>query len=178
MIKLTTAFAMLVMMGSAFAQGTPDMMQPPAEVKQASFLVGEWSAELTFFEMGGTTAKSTGHVSSKMTLMGRFVSSTFKTTVPGMGDMEGLQLLTYDSDAKKWHAWWYDNMSSYAMVFRGTMENGKLLMVSDPTPMPGMGDVVMRTLFEKKSDTEVFFRLEMKVGDDWMKFIEGNYKKK
>lgn len=177
MMKLTTALVMTLTMCLTFAQDMPDM-KPPAEIKQAAFLLGEWSGELTFFEMDGTTNKSMGHISSKMTLGGRFVSSTFKTTVPGMGEMEGLQLLAYDSDVKKWHAWWYDNMSSSAMVFRGTIENGKLFMVSDPTPMPGMGDVVMRALWEKKSDTEVFFRLEMKIGDDWMKLIECTYKKK
>jgi len=96
--------------------------------------------------------------------------------------MEGMQigglfLATYDAEKKKYVSWWYDQMAAEPVESEGEFVGEKLVFVSRPVEAPGMGSASFRSTYDKKSDTELVFTLEMKMGEEWIKFMEGTFKK-
>lgn len=159
------------------AAQVPDL-KPPAELKQLAFLLGDFDGQNKFFEPDGSSNTADAKIKSTMTVGGRFLSWGYKGTMPGFGDVEGLLLVTYDTDSKKFLGWWYDSAGSRPMEMSGGFEGEKLVMTSLPSNAPGMEGAVFRSTFSKKSASEVSFLLESKMGDQWMTFIVGSYKKK
>lgn len=167
-------------LAASFAGAAPQVpdMKPPAELKQLGFLVGDFEGQNKFFEPDGSSKSSPATIKASMAVGGRFLSWGYKGNMPGFGDVEGLLLMTYDADSKKFLGWWYDNAGSRPMEMSGGFEGVKLVMTSLPSNAPGMEGAVFRSTFSKKSATEVAFLLESKMGDQWMTFIDGSYKKR
>jgi len=151
---------------------------PPAEVKKLEFLAGNWSADQKVYMPGSTTAQTTSaSVQCQWALQGRFMQYDYQSEFPDMGAMQGRLLLTYDPESKTYRSWWFDSMFSQSAVSEGNFEGSKLIMVSKPEEVPGMGVVSMRTTFEPKANREFYFLLEMKMGEKWEKMLEANFKK-
>jgi len=111
-------------------------------------------------------------------LGGRFMRGMVTYDMGGM-KMSGMQLQTYDADAKKWKVWWFDSMSAQPVEMTGDMNGTTCVLESKPMKMTGMeGESVFRATYTKVSDTEFTMKLEMKDGDKWSPMIEETMKKK
>lgn len=161
----------------ASAQGGMPEMTPPAEVGRLAFLVGNWEGTLKMFEPDGSAMEAKSSMKTTMAIGGRYVHSLETISMEEM-EFGGLFLATYDSTKKKYVSWWYDQMSAEPVVSEGEFVGAKLVFVSKPFEMPGMGSAIARSTYEKKSDTELYFLLEMKMGEEWIKFMEGTFKKR
>lgn len=169
---------LMLLLGVASMACAQEMeMKPPAELAKLAFMHGEWNAKLKFTWMG-QASDGTGSFKCFDSVGGRFVQADHTYDEPQMGKMHGLHLVSYDSAKKTYVGWWFDQMSSTPMEMSGNFEGNKLVMVSKPTPMEGMGDVIMRASWDKKSAKEITFKLEMKQGEKWTTMIEGVYAKK
>lgn len=178
-MKLLLSLVVLMTATVCLAQEGMMDMRPPAELKNLEFMLGEWTCELKTYGMGGggdSTAKAT--IKTTKTLGDRFYKTEFVTDFEGMGRFEGLQLLSFDPEKKQYRCYWFDGMSSDVLDMSGTMTGGKLVLTSKPTPMPGMGEITFRATYERKPNSEIYFLLEMKQGNEWSKALEGTYKKK
>ena len=167
------------MTGIASAQGMPNMA-PPAEMKAADFLVGNFKGTANFY-FNGQKSPSECVFKAERALNGRFIRMvvSYRMKMQGMPDMntEGMQMLTYDPAAKQYAVWWFDGMASSAMHMAGNFDGDKLVLTSDPTPMqPGGPAAVSRFTWWKKGNT-VDCLLEMKQGDSWTPFMDGEFRK-
>ena len=163
-------------MALGFAQeGMPPV--PTEELKRVDFMTGEWSGtDIMYF--AGQKSTSTSKSKSDTILGGRYIRTMVEYTMEGMPAMTGMHMLTYDAEKKAYVGWWFDSMAPGVMRMEGNFEGDKLIMVSDPTPIPGMpGNQTMRATWNKNGDKGVMFKLELKQGDKWEPMIEGDYKK-
>ena len=154
--------------------GMPSM-EAPAEMQSMAYLVGKWKGKMTMQMMGDTELEAS--MITEMVLGGRYVRSMHAYTFPGMGELTGMHIRTYDAAAKTWRSWWFDSTSPVAMVMTGNTDGKTMVSVSSPTEMPGMGTIVMRETFTKVSDTEITTKLEMKEGDGWSPAFTISYTK-
>jgi hypothetical protein len=162
----------------AFASAQVEMPDPtpPSEVGKLAFLVGNWEGTMKIFDPSGASMESKSSMNTTMAIGGRFLHAMETISMEGM-QIGGLFLATYDAEKKKYVSWWYDQMSAEPVVSEGEFVGSKLIFVSKPVDMPGMGSVTFRSTYDKKSDTEFVFILEMKMGEEWIKFMEGTFKK-
>lgn len=100
-----------------------------------------------------------------------------QTTSMEVVEFAGLLLATYDAEKKKYVSWWYDQMAAEPVESDGEFVGERLVFVSKPVEAPGMGSATFRSTYDKKSDTELLFILEMKMGEEWIKFMEGTFKR-
>jgi hypothetical protein len=126
--------------------------------------------------MGGAEAEAV--MTTETVLNGRFVRSMHSYTIPGLGELTGMHIRTFDPMAKTWRSWWYDSTSPVAMEMTGSTDGKTMVSLSKPTEVPGMGTIEMRETFTKVSDTEISTKLEMKEGEGWSPAFDITYKKK
>ena len=168
------------MIGIAHAQQGMDLTPPP-EMSAVNFLVGNFKGNVNFYY---GDQKSSGHCTAKSekVLNGRYMHTMISYDMPMPGGspmkMEGMHVLTFDPAAKQFVSYWFDGSVSYAMHSTGNIDaNGKLVLVSDPTPMsPGGPTGVMRSTWWK-TDNGVAFSLETQQGDKWMPLMDGVFTK-
>jgi hypothetical protein len=149
----------------------------PEETKQLAYLVGTWEGDATFMFMG-QESKGKAAFTAKMGVGGRFLVAEHTYEIAGMGQFHGLQIVGYDAAKKEWAGWWYDSAESGNMEMHGTIAGDLMTMTSKPTPMEGMGEVVMRTESKRVSDTRIEMRLSMKQGEEWAPMMVITYNKK
>lgn len=150
--------------------------KPPEELKQASFILGNWEGKEKF-TFGGMKSEGTGGHHIQVALGGRFVESHYRGKNSSMGDMEGRLLLCYDPESKKFKSWWFDAAAPGALEMEGNVKGESLIMESKPMEMPGMGVQTFRAIFTKKGE-QLTFELSMKQGSSWAPMIEAIYSKK
>lgn len=178
LLQLTAALVLSLTSWAGQDSKSQTPFAAPVEVKKLDFLAGNWSAEQKTYMPGSNTAQtSPASVRCQWILQGRFLSYRYQTSFPGMGDYQGQLLFTYDPEAKTYRSWWFDSMSAQVSASEGNFEGSKLIMVSKPEEVPGMGIVSMRTTFEPKPNKEVYFLLEMKMGEKWEKMLEADFKR-
>jgi hypothetical protein len=151
-------------------------MEPPKEMKAVEFLAGNWSGTETYL-FGGQKSEGKSQITSATALGGHFIRGQHKMSVEGM-DMEGMHILGYSPEAKKYRAWWFDSMSNDVLEMEGDLKGNVLTMTSKPTPMPGLPKPVrMRATWTNKSAKELDFRLEIENEGKWNLMIEGHYQR-
>ncbi|HRI44504.1 MAG TPA: DUF1579 family protein [Fimbriimonadaceae bacterium] len=150
--------------------------KPPEEIKQVSFMLGNWQGK-EMFTFGGMKSEGTGGHHVQIALAGRFVESHYRGKNASMGDMEGRLLMCYDPEAKKFKSWWFDAAAPGALEMEGNVKGESLVMESKPMEMPGEGLQTYRAVFAKKGE-QLTFVLSMKQGSEWVPMIEATYSKK
>ena len=173
-MKLLSILILCICAVSSFAQ---EMMQPipKKELEAVSFFAGDWTGKETFTMGPGNASEGKSTVSGKIVLGGRYISSTHKMMIGSGQEMQGMHMLTYDLDKKKYLGYWFDSAAPGIMEMEGELKGSTLQMISKPTEMPGMGKVVFRATWTLKGKKDLHFTLEMAEGDKWNKMIEGNY---
>lgn len=167
----------ILLSGMALAQEMPDM-KPPKELEQLHFLVGTWKGKEKHFEPGNTTPiEVNSTVAYSLILGGHFLKGEYKTEMPGLGEFGGLMLSSYDPAVKKYVMYWFDSMSNTGMRSESATSGPKRTYVSEEVEMPGMGKTKMRITIDVKSPTAYNMTVEMQMGDQWHKFLDGNYTK-
>jgi hypothetical protein len=120
------------------------MMKAAAPGPEHQFLakmVGDWNAEVKFFQPDGTAMPNTskGMMHCEMMLDGRFLHMSYEGNVDmGGGPMpfKGAGLAGYDNTKKKYVNVWVDTMSTGMMITEGTRQGDTLTStgkMSDPT---------------------------------------------
>jgi hypothetical protein len=157
-------FVMLVLFSfvSAKAQDNGDMMKKwqeymtPGPVHQSfAKMCGNWKADVTSY-MGGQEMKSEGTAVYEMVLDGRYLKSTFKSTMMGM-PMEGMGLDGYDNATKEFLSVWIDNMGTGILYMKGKMEGNAVTYTGTMVdPMTG-GETKYKTVMTMINDNKNTF---------------------
>lgn len=169
----------LLLCSAVWAGAQAPDMSPPKEMKDMAWYVGEWTGEMKLYMPGSNDAMSAkGTMKVSMALGGRFVRAEHTYDMPGMGQMTGLDLTTYNPATKEWHTHWFDSMSVSPMHFVGKREGDKTVAICKGYEMEGMGKTDYRATYSRVSDSKTTFVLEMKMGDSWSKLMEATYTKK
>jgi hypothetical protein len=165
-----------VLLATPFATPSQDPMMPapPKELKAISWMLGDYTSDLTMYEPGKAEGSpSPGTVSSKMSMGDMYIESRFTADMGGMA-MTGLQLTSYDAAKSEYVAYWFDSMAPGVLELRGKLKGQVLTLVSKPGPIPGMpGKHAFRATYGLKGGGKYLFRLEMNSGDGFHKMMEG-----
>jgi hypothetical protein len=178
---LATLVSAVLLSGVALAQETPPPMpdmKPPKEMEKLHPLVGTWKGKEKHFEPGNATpieVEST--ITNTLTLGGHFLRGEYKTTMPGMGDFTGLQMMSYDPVAKKYVVYWFDSVSNTGLRGESSSTGPSFVFVSEPVDMPGMGKSKMRITTTTTGASSFTMTVEMQMGESWHKFLDGTYTK-
>ncbi|RYZ34354.1 MAG: DUF1579 domain-containing protein [Sphingobacteriales bacterium] len=98
-------------------------MTPGEPHKELAKSDGKWTAEASMWmQEGAPPETSTGTMTNKMVLGGRFQMGEYKGVMMG-GPFEGFSLVGYDNTKKKFVSNWIDNMGTGIMSMEGTWDN-------------------------------------------------------
>jgi hypothetical protein len=174
----STILGALLLATTAFAGQGMQVPPMPKEFSKANFFLGKWTGTEKVHGMGGAPVNAKGTFTGKRALGDRYIQSLHVMDMGKQGKMDGMHLLSYDTFKKQFVAFWLDSSNPQVMEMSGNFNGNKLVMISKPTPIPGMPEpIVMRATWTKLSTTKVTFSLDMKQGDKWAPMIEGNYRK-
>lgn len=137
---------------------------------------GEWNGKQTFMTQGApmtATVTATVHFA----IGGRYLEEALISTVEGRKPTDTRHFTTYDPDSKTYRAWWFNDSSRGALEMEGAFEGNKLILTSKPTKM-GDSSTVLRATYEKISDSQFGYRLELKRPDSWLQLFETVYQRK
>ncbi len=148
-------------------------MEPPAELKQLEWMLGDWTTKMTW-TMEGQAMEMSGEISCVRE--GQFIKSTSWFEMMGMKFTE-VQYLGWDKDAKKYIGWSFTNFSAAPRIERGDWKGDTLTLVSDPWDA-GMGPMESRGTMVRKGKDEGHLTLEFKMEGKWQKVGEGTFKRK
>ena len=162
-VPVDSATAMKTMM----EVGTPGSEQ--AILAKAN---GTWKAEITMWmSPEAEPMKSTGTMTNKMIMGGRYQVSTFKGDMMG-APFEGTSTTGYDKARKVWTSSWVDNMSTGIMNMDGTWdEASKTTTYTGKMLCPGNGQMsemkqVMKMVDDKTQVMEMYGP-DMKTGKQY-----------
>jgi hypothetical protein len=176
-MKLLISLALCL--GAVFASAQVFDDSSAAEMEKIEWLLGDWKGTMKFSGMGPEATEDEATISVTKCLGGNYIQGVHKSKLP-FGEMEGLNLISFDPREKKFKAHWFDSYSAGAMEMSGDLEGNRLVMTSKPMlTAPGEPEGVFRATWTKKSETEVDFLLEFRpvTAEEWEKAIEGTYHK-
>jgi hypothetical protein len=120
---------------------TPEMMQemmaamqPGPKHSELAKQVGEWDADCEHYMPGMPVEKSKGSAKTTLVMNGRFLREEFKGTMMGQ-PFDGLMLLGYDNNLKRYDSMWIDSMGTGMMVTHSKGESPDELTGSFYCPM-------------------------------------------
>jgi hypothetical protein len=179
-MKALAIFSTSILIASAALAQEPQMpdMKPPKEMEKFHSMVGTWMGEEKHFEPGAPQPiEVTSTTVYRLVLGGHFLQGDYKTSIPGMGDFSGMQMLSYDPQSKSYQMVWFDSMSNMGLKGASSASGPEYVFVSEEVDMPGMGKTRMRITTMVKSSTMYTMKIEMQMGGTWTKFMEGEYTK-
>lgn len=171
-IRAVICFVCAASMATALSQGPAT--EPPAELKKLSWYIGEWSGKVKWSMPG--TPLTEEDMSFKNEWDGQFIKSTSVMSMSGQ-KMTETSFTGWNPKTKKYFAYTFTNFAPTPRVEHGEVDGDKFVFTSEPWEVGGM-EMVGRALVAKKSDTEVGFVLEFKLGDKFEKVAEGTFRKK
>lgn len=104
-----------------------DYMTPSTVHQAFAKMAGNWNASVTTI-MGGQEMKSEGSGVYEVILGGRYLKSSFKSTMMGM-PFEGFGLDGYDNATKQYLSVWMDNFGTGIMYLKGKMDDATKTVV-------------------------------------------------
>lgn len=154
---------------TAAFQGPP----PPApELKKLEFLVGKYTGKGKVHLPGQPTADWTTNDTTSWILDGHYLRTEAKSVYSGLGLTElSSTVLGYDPTAKVYRMWRFSNGMPTPHEGSGTFEGKKLIILMKPADQ---GEV-FRATYEPREGKGSNFLLEQKMGDKWVKFLEGAF---
>ena len=125
--------------------------------------------------------ESTGTESSGWILGGRYLQSSFKTTMMGM-PMEGVGTMGYDNNRKKYFLTWIDNFGTGLATAEGTLDRtGTVLSLYGKMDEPTTGerDKPVKYVYRIDGpDKHVFEIHDLTIGEPHTKVMEAVYTRK
>ena len=103
------------------AKNWKDFMTPGDVHKMMASWDGTWKADITMYEPGKPSTKTTGTAVNKMVLGGRYQESVNTSTMMGM-PFEGHGLLGYNNATKMFESSWIDNFGTGVMKMTGAWD--------------------------------------------------------
>lgn len=166
-MKLIAATALVAALFSAcFAQQAPPR---PAELDKLDFIAGDFDCVDTFTMPAGEKTEVKSKTVSKWALDKRYIRYETFGEMPGMGKFEGMMMLTWNELIGKYEATWFDSAGGWSIKAHGDkVENDTLVLTSEEETIPEMGTMQFRLTYKKLDAKKVEFKLDMKMGDDWM----------
>jgi hypothetical protein len=119
----------------------PAMAMPKAPQELADMMkgmAGTWKCDGTGMGMDMKETKFTGKMTSKLDLDGFWGHDTFEGTM-GAAKFKFESFMTYDSNGKKWHSVFVDNMGSMMMGSSDGMKDMKMDVLADTMGPMGKG---------------------------------------
>ena len=182
-MKKSRIVAMAVVAGAAlaFAQGasaqemTPEMMETwnkysnPGENHQHFHeMAGNWTHKVTMWMApGAPPMESTATSTSQLSMDGRWLEEEFSGTMWGM-PFEGENMLGYDNFRNEYVSIWRDNLSTAAMISRGTYDPATKTLTMTATVddfMSGARDVPVRQVITSPDATHSTMEMYMPAPD-------------
>jgi hypothetical protein len=125
--------------------------QPGPEHAELAKMEGNFKAKVKMF-MGpdAPAEESEGTLHNEMIMDGRYLHGSFKGQMMGT-PFEGVSLVGYDNQKKKWTSLWIDNMSTAIMIMEGEEDaSGKKVTYTGEFPCPVYGGAMtpFRQVFE------------------------------
>ncbi len=129
--------------------------------------VGEWTVETTaWMQPGAEPVKSENMAKAELIYGGRFLQVNFKGTMFGQ-PFEGLQIVGYDNQKKRYISFWIDSSSTSFYLTEGTRDEKTNVITENglwPDPMSGT-DMKVRTVTTLVSKDEYKFEMFMGLPD-------------
>ncbi len=166
----------------------PPMPPPPGEHhKWLQKLVGNWTVEMEMTGEGMEGMKATGTDSVRSLRgdageTGRWVIGELKTEMPGMGTMNAILTLGYNSETGKYQGTWVDSMTDHMWVYVGTLDDAKKTLTLEAEG-PNMADpaskekVKYHDVIEFKSDDHRTLTSSAYMDGKWVQFLTANYRR-
>jgi len=161
------------------SEGEMPEMGPPEELKELSFMVGDWKVEGKM-RMDPTSEEWTPYTATcsyEWFADGAALMSTFKGEMFGM-PMVGHSIENYDRETGQWQVTWIDNMMARQSNYTGGMEGDKMVITGQDL-MEGQVFGTRITVFNM-SEKSFDWKMEhsMDDGKTWATFMQATYTKK
>lgn len=147
-----------------------------AKLKKLSFMLGDWDLEESMTAPGMDAMQSKATAECKME-MSRWVSSRYKGNWPGMGEVTGSMLISFDELKSKYVCVWVDSTQGSPMVATGDFVGKTLKLVSADYETP-MGKMSFKINFEPVDSKSFKFELIGVVGGKDTTAMNTIYKRK
>jgi hypothetical protein len=166
------AFASFLFAVSAAAPAQQHDLSPGDKLHDVACLAGDWSGKQNFNTNGGPAMVGDAVDHIQMVVGGRFIEETLSTTLPGRKPTDTRHILTFDPKTGHYRAWWFNDTSVDPTVFEGSLTGNKLVLETAPA-----GPRLLRATYEKQSDSQFTWTLQMKAGDNWQELFHTTYTK-
>lgn len=138
-----------------------EYMTPGIVHQSFAKMAGNWTAVITNY-MNGQEMKSDGTASYEMILGGRYLKSTFKSSIMGM-PMEGFGLDGYDNATQEYLSVWMDNFGTGIMYLKGKLDEATKSVIYNGTsvdPMTGK-NLPVKTIAKNIDDDHSIMEMYM-----------------
>lgn len=161
-------------------QGMPPMPPPPGEDhKWLEQLVGTWTFE-SQMNGEGEPMKCSG-TDTVRSLGGRWVVGDFKSEMPGVGPMNAVLTIGYNTETGKYQGTWIDSLTDHLWVYVGTLDATKKILTLEaegPNMMdPSKGSTQYRDVIEIKSADHRTLTSSVLVDGKWVEIVTAHYHK-
>jgi hypothetical protein len=146
------------------------------EMKRLEFLIGEAKAKGKLYlpgQPGGLDWEANDR--GAWVLGGSYLKTESRSNITGIGALNVDHYLSYDPKEKLYRQWSFLSIAALPMELSGGFDGPKLVMISKPFDAPGLGTRQYRATVEPKPGNEVYFLMEIKIGERFEKFQEGTY---
>ena len=156
------------------------MTKPGPEHKLLASLEGTWSAEVKMWMDPTEPSKvveSKGTLKRKMIMDGRFLQEKFTGEFFGQ-KFEGMGIMGYDQNKKKYVMTWIDNFDTSIMMSEGTYDAGKKYLTFIGEEVSPKGKMKTRDVLHIASEDEQHFGMyRTPEGGKEMKVMQITYKR-
>jgi len=162
-------------------EGMPPMPPPPGEQHAwLQQLVGTWTFESEMAAPGMPPMTSTG-TDVVRSLGGRWVIGELTNEIPGMGTMNAMLTLGYDTAHGRYQGTWVDSMTDHLWVYEGTLDpTGKIMTLEAEGPNmmdPAGGTALYRDVIEFRSADHRTLSSYARVDGKWVQFMTATYRR-
>jgi hypothetical protein len=164
----------LLAVSGVAAFGQQQSMQPADALDKLSFMQGDWAGKQVFNTNGGAAMVGDATDRVELGIAGKYLCEMLSTTLPSRKPTDTRHFISYDKQAGKYTAWWFNDTSYHPTALTGEFAGGKLVLMSD-SAAPGP---VLRATYESPTPDKLTFLLEMKSGDNWTSLFLTTYSKK
>lgn len=166
--------------GEMFGEQEMPPMGPPEELKEMSFMIGEWNVKgkMRTDPTSDVWSEYAGVATYEWVANGAALMSTYESEMFGMAFI-GHSVETYDRETKQWQVTWFDSMSGRQSMYTGNMVGDDKMVVKGEDKMAGMTfktRITVHNMTEKSYDW--MLEHSMDGGATWATFMDAHYTKK